>query len=257
MYGGGAAAAADALGSSMVVKSCADGYDGKNQWILRSPEDIKAFDAARADGRDAPFNGGGDYIIEKMIPFEREVSQLSVRAVDGAIFHYPLAENRHINGILSESLVPADADDSIAALAQSYISRIMQSLDYVGVMAVECFVVGDELLVNELAPRVHNSGHWTQAGSTTSQFENHIRAIAGMSLGSTDCQKFSGMFNLIGTERPPHHLLSELISIHWYDKVPRPGRKVGHVNVRSDSREGLEETLRRLQAANIRVLIDK
>ena len=238
------------LGLPLIVKSCSDGYDGKNQWILRKPDDVIAFDRAREN--DPVLRK--DYITEKMIPFECEVSQVSVRTVDGHILHYPLAENRHVNGILGATLVPARVGQSIADLAQSYMTRVMESLDYIGVMAVECFVVGQDLLVNELAPRVHNSGHWTQAGSSTCQFENHIRAIAGLSAGSVGFSGHCGMYNLIGTKTPPKPLLSDRVSLNWYNKTPRQGRKVGHMNVLAASREDLEAELQRLDAEDIRNL---
>lgn len=241
---------ASELGLPLIVKSCSDGYDGKNQRVLRSADDVNAFDAVRE--HDEVYTK--DYITEKMIPFEREVSQVSVRGVGGQIQHYPLAENRHVNGILSESLVPAAGSATVVKLAQAYISKIMSSLDYIGVMAVECFVVGDELLVNELAPRVHNSGHWTQVGGIACQFENHVRAIAGLPLGSTDFSGFAGMFNLIGTASPPQQLISTDVSLNWYNKTPRQGRKVGHMNVLGDSREGVERALQRLREAEVRNL---
>ena len=221
----------------VVVKSCRDGYDGKNQWVLKTPEDVEAF-----SGEESA------YLVERFIPFDREISQVSVRAADGEIRHYPLAENRHQGGILKQSIAPAaDAPQALQAAAQGYIRRIMEQLDYVGVMAVECFVAGDELLVNELAPRVHNSGHWTQSGAATCQFENHVRAVAGLPLGSTESQGVTGMMNLLGTEQIPFGALSDNAKLHWYGKTVRPGRKLGHINVVAEDYASLREQLDKLQ----------
>ena len=179
VYGQSARESVEQLSLPVVVKSCRDGYDGKNQWVLKTQADIEAFEANVATEGYA-----NDHIIEQWIPFSKEVSQVSVRNEKGEILHYPLAENYHDKGILRQSIVPAmDMSDAIIQQAQDNITRLMESLDYVGVMAMECFVVEDGLLVNELAPRVHNSGHWSMTGSQTSQFENHMRAICGLPLG--------------------------------------------------------------------------
>ena len=192
-FGQSAAEAIKALSQPVVVKSCREGYDGKNQWVLKTAEDAEKFDRQLSENVEDI----QDFIIERWVPFDKEVSQVSVRDVNGDIRHYPLTENQHSNGILCKSLAPATAvSDQTIQAAQTNIGRIMQELNYVGVMAMECFLVGESLLVNELAPRVHNSGHWTQSGSKTCQFENHIRAIAGLPLGSTEVYAFAGMYNL-------------------------------------------------------------
>ncbi|TGD73982.1 5-(carboxyamino)imidazole ribonucleotide synthase [Mangrovimicrobium sediminis] len=233
------------LSLPLVAKSCRDGYDGKNQWRLDTPEDVASFD------RQQLYR---DCIIEQRIPFERELSQVSVRSRTGRICHYPLTDNHHENGILVQSVAPAvDVPATIASQAQDMISRIMEALDYVGVMAMECFLVSGELLVNELAPRVHNSGHWTQSGSATSQFENHVRAIAGLELGGTDMHGVCGMLNLIGTQRPPVDLLSASTTLHWYGKTVRPARKLGHVNFRARSHPELVQEIGRFQQSCTRV----
>lgn len=222
VYNQPAAASVEELSLPVVVKSCRHGYDGKNQWVLKTAADVTAFDEQNED----------DYIVEKWIPFDKEISQVSVRSQNGDILHYPLAENRHESGILKASIVPAPAiSGDMAKLAQESLSRIMQDLDYVGVMAMECFVVGDCLLVNELAPRVHNSGHWTQQGSYTCQFENHMRAVCGLTLGDTRNHSVTGMLNLLGTKAPPLDQLAPTSTVHWYNKSVRPGRKLGHVNL--------------------------
>ena len=217
-----AAEAVNTLGYPAVAKSCTEGYDGKNQWVIRSEED-----AARFDGQEDP----SDYIFEQFIPFDREVSLVAARNLQGEVTAYPLAQNSHDKGILRRTIVPApDTSDSLSARALDYITRLLNHLDYVGVLAMECFVHGEELLVNELAPRVHNSGHWSQLGADTCQFENHLRAISGMSLGSTRVDAVAGMENLIGVEYPALSNIGSHSALNWYGKSVRPGRKLGHVN---------------------------
>ena len=240
-YGLPTDSAAKAIPLPVVVKSCREGYDGKNQWVLKSAQDVEAFSRQATEER---------YIVEQWIPFDKEISQVSVRGAGGEIRHYPLAENRHEKGILKQSIVPArEVSESLALAAQEYMARIMTALDYVGVMAMECFVVKDQLLVNELAPRVHNSGHWTQSGSVTCQFENHLRAIAKLPLGSTQHYGVTAMLNLIGIEQPELGVLTEHAKLHWYGKVVRPGRKLGHINLVSEDYTRLQQDLAALQSA--------
>jgi len=222
----------------LIVKSCSDGYDGKAQWRLKTLSDAQAFDEQYSA------SGIGDIIIEKMIPFEREVSLVSVRSSKGEIKHYPLAENHHRQGILEQSIVPApQLDDALVQQAQSYMEKLLSELNYVGVLAMECFQCEGELLVNELAPRVHNSGHWSQLGSVTGQFENHVRAISGLALGSTRCHGVAAMYNLIGNAQAPIEALSGDSSLHWYGKSVRAGRKLGHVNFIADDYASLSDQL--------------
>ena len=225
------------LALPVVAKSCSEGYDGKNQWVIRTEQDAQDFDeVAKQD----------DYIIEQWIPFEREVSQVSVRGIDGDIRHYPLAENQHTSGILTRTIAPApDVNPALIVQAQDYMQRLLEELEYVGVLAMECFVTPKQLLVNELAPRVHNSGHWTQSGSLTSQFENHVRAVAGLPLGSTQAHGVAGMINLIGAAHPPLQSMSERCTVHWYNKSVRAGRKLGHVNFVAESLDGLQQDMAR------------
>ena len=231
VYRESAAEAAAKLSLPLVAKSCRGGYDGKNQQILRTAADVAAFDDRGEHD---------DYIIEQWIPFEREVSIISVRGRDGSIGHYPITENVHESGILKHSIAPArQVPEETVHAAQQYISRVMEATGYVGVMAMECFVVDGGLLVNEIAPRVHNSGHWTQTGCKTSQFENHLRAIAGLPLGGTDNHSIAGMVNLIGSGVPAETALSTHSTLHWYNKTARPGRKLGHVNFCSSSHDEL------------------
>lgn len=224
----------------VVVKSCRWGYDGKNQWVLKTQDDVDAF---------GPDDREDNYIVEQFIPFDREISQVSVRGVNGEVKHYPLAQNHHEGGILKQSIAPApNVSDQLVALAQESISRIMEALDYVGTIAMECFVVGEDLLVNELAPRVHNSGHLTQAGNVTCQFENHIRALCEMPLGSTRSLGATSMLNLIGIEKPSSSVLTENASLHWYDKVVRPGRKLGHINIIANDEASLKAEISSIQS---------
>ena len=216
--------AADQLGLPMVIKTRRLGYDGKGQFVVREPADLdKAWDAI----------GNSALIAEQWVPFDFEVSCIGVRNPEGDIAIYPLARNVHENGILSTSRSPVDAP-ALAERAEGYVRRLLGHLDYVGVLALELFVCGDELLANEFAPRVHNSGHWSIEGSETSQFENHIRAILNRPLGSTASVGHAGMVNLIG-EIPDAARSLEIGVLHDYGKSPRPGRKLGHITVTADS----------------------
>jgi 5-(carboxyamino)imidazole ribonucleotide synthase len=229
------------IGLPAVLKTCRLGYDGKGQWVLRSNEDVER---ANNEIPSAPL------ILEKFVKFTRELSILAVRARDGATSFYPLVENHHRSGILRLSLAPAPRlTETLQREAEDTARRILESLDYVGVLAIELFECDGHLLANEMAPRVHNSGHWTIEGAVTSQFENHLRAVSGLPLGVTRALGFSAMLNLIG-ELPD---ASELLALpdahlHLYGKSPRPGRKVGHVTLRADSMVQLEQRLRQLPA---------
>ena len=224
------------IGLPAVLKTRRFGYDGKGQYVIRTSSDVEpAWQKL----------GGRPLILEGYVPFDRELSLLAVRGRDGTIATYPLVENEHRDGILHRSIAPAgDTGEELSERAAEYASRILGELDYVGVLAIEWFQDGPRLLVNEMAPRVHNSGHWTIEGATTSQFENHVRAVCGLPLGRCDCQGFSAMFNFIGSvpvvadvlKHPEAHL-------HDYGKTPRPGRKVGHVTLRANSAEELSEKL--------------
>lgn len=223
--------AAERLSLPLIAKSCRDGYDGKNQRVLKSMRDVINFDATA---------NRQDFIIEQWVPFEKELSIISARDIEGNVSHYPITENVHENGILKHSIAPAQyVSEEQSLTAQDYITRIMHNTEYVGVMAMECFVVEGRLLVNEIAPRVHNSGHWTQTGCKTSQFENHLRAISGLPLGSTDYHCVSGMVNLIGKKVPSKAAFSIDSTMHWYNKTERPGRKLGHVNFSGVSHDEL------------------
>ena len=216
------------VGLPAVLKTRRLGYDGKGQAVLRSASDAdQAWQAV----------GGAPSILEGWAPFSRELSVLAARGRDGSVRTYPLVENRHRDGILRVSLAPAaDGPDGVVselqASAERYAAAILTELDYVGLLAIELFLVDGRLVANELAPRVHNSGHWTIEGAATSQFEQHLRAVLGLPLGSAEARGWSGMVNLIGAAPALDNLLAaEGAHIHLYGKVPRPGRKLGHATV--------------------------
>jgi 5-(carboxyamino)imidazole ribonucleotide synthase len=218
------AAAVDALGLPVVIKTRRLGYDGKGQFIIRKHGDLD--EAWKKLGSNA-------LIAEQWVNFDYEVSCIGARNVDGEIVIYPLSHNVHEDGILRTSRSPVDAP-ALAERAEAYVRRLLNHLNYVGVLALELFVCGDELLANEFAPRVHNSGHWTIEGSATSQFENHLRAVTNQPLGPTTSIGHAGMINLIGTI--PESARSQREGyLHVYGKAPRPGRKLGHITVITDT----------------------
>jgi 5-(carboxyamino)imidazole ribonucleotide synthase len=247
------AEAAALMGLPAVLKSRRLGYDGKGQAVIARPGEIES--AWNAIGRRAA-------ILEPVVAFDRELSIVAVRSRDGQVAAYPLVENLHVGGILRRSRAPARRFAAkIQDIAEAYARAMLFELDYVGVMAVELFQVGDELLANEFAPRVHNSGHWTIEGTETSQFENHLRAICGLPLGSTAPTGQCVMFNLIG-EVPDLAALEDIpeAHVHQYGKEPRPGRKLGHVTVVAENRESLKRLALQVEAivddASVRDLSD-
>ncbi len=239
--------ALDHLGFPAILKTRRFGYDGKGQHAIQAPAD-----AETAWGELA----GVPLLLEGFVPFERELSQLAVRGRDGATAFYPLVENHHEGGILRRSLAPAPGTNgTLQNLACEYGTRVLQALNYVGVLAIEFFCRGGELIANEMAPRVHNSGHWTIEGAQTSQFENHLRAVLGWPLGSTALVQPCAMFNLIG-QLPDCQALLSLpdVHVHLYGKTPRPGRKLGHVTVRAANQRQLREKLQRVSGVGRREL---
>ena len=217
-------AAAETLGPSAILKTTRLGYDGKGQVKLTTPEYIPA---AWASMNDAPC------VLEGFVAFDREVSVIAARGLDGSVACFDPGENVHREGILRTTTVPAKLSPGQRADAILLAARILNALDYVGVMGVELFVTPKGLLVNEIAPRVHNSGHWTQAGCTVDQFEQHIRAVVGLPLGDGNRYADVVMENLIGDDvlRVPDLLKARDTAVHLYGKgAPRPGRKMGHVN---------------------------
>lgn len=228
------------LGMPGVLKTRRFGYDGKGQAVIGSEADVEAAWSSL---------GGKPLILEGFVPFERELSILSVRGRDGYVAFYPLVENHHREGILRLSIAPApDTTLEMQAKAEGYARSVLEALDYVGVLAIELFQVGGELLANEMAPRVHNSGHWTIEGTQTSQFANHLRAILGLPLGSTSPLGYSAMLNIIGDLPDPAQVLAvPNAHLHLYGKEPRPGRKIGHITLREDDEDTLAEGIERLR----------
>jgi len=223
------------LGQLAIVKRRVGGYDGRGQWRLRSGEE-----------NTLPQDCYGECIVEQGINFSGEVSLVGARGHDGKTVFYPLTHNLHQDGILRTSVVLPQPDAALQQQAENMLSAIMNELNYVGVMAMECFVVSEGLLINELAPRVHNSGHWTQNGASYSQFEMHLRAILGLPLPKPVVSTPSVMVNLIGTDVSEKWLSLPLVNLHWYEKDVRPGRKVGHLNLNDASASLLKDNLNAL-----------
>ena len=228
--------AVEELGLPIVVKTRRLGYDGKGQFVVRDRADI---DVAWRTLGSTPL------IAEEWVAFDFEVSCIAARSVSGEVAIYPLARNVHKGGILHTSTSPVDAP-ALAEHAETYVRRMQEHLDYVGVLALEMFVRDDGLLANEFAPRVHNSGHWSIEGSATSQFENHLRAILDQPLGSVANVGHAGMVNLIGRIPDAARSLEHGI-LHDYGKSPRPGRKLGHITVTAETaaaRDSLVDIIR-------------
>jgi 5-(carboxyamino)imidazole ribonucleotide synthase len=223
-------AAIERIGLPGVLKTRRLGYDGKGQAVLRKKADVE-----RAWHELGSRDGGQPLLYENLVPFDHEVSVICVRGADGAVAFYPLCLNVHRAGILRLTRAPFD-NAALTRRAQNAARKLLEHFNYVGVLAIEFFVRRGQLIANEMAPRVHNSGHWTIEGAETSQFENHVRAIAGMPLGSTRARGHSAMINLIG-ELPARDTLLAQAGLHWHDygKEPRPGRKLGHLTLVEDS----------------------
>lgn len=228
--------AIEKIGYPAILKTRTQGYDGKGQSVLKSAADLKS---AWEKLDDLPA------IVEGFVKFSREVSIVAVRSISGELAFYPLSENVHKGGILrvSQSL----QNDPMQEKAQDYATRLMNELKYVGVLALELFEVGGELVANEFAPRVHNSGHWTIEGAETSQFENHLRAILDLPLGSTAAVHHVAMVNFIGGKPENEEVLKiPNAHLHLYGKAPRKGRKIAHATVRAKTVEELEPLKKRL-----------
>jgi 5-(carboxyamino)imidazole ribonucleotide synthase len=210
------------IGLPGVLKTRRLGYDGKGQFVLRQPADLdRAWDAL----------GKAPLLYENLVPFDAEVSVIAVRGTDGAVAFYPLNLNVHREGILRLTRAPY-GNAALTRQAQRAAKKLLEHFKYVGVLTIEFFVKRGKLIANEMAPRVHNSGHWTIEGAETSQFENHVRAIAGLPLGSTRPRGHSAMINLVGEMPTRDRLLAET-GLHWHDygKSARPGRKLGHLTL--------------------------
>jgi len=232
------AAIAD-LGLPCILKTRRLGYDGKGQFRIKVPADAEA--AWATLGAQAATVG---LILEAFVPFQREISVVAVRARDGEFKSWALTENWHVDGVLSASLAPATDTADFETEALECARKVAVALDYVGVFALELFLCNGRLLANEMAPRVHNSGHWTIEGAETSQFQNHLRAVLGLPLGSTRSIGVSCMLNWIGELPDAAPVLADTCG-HWHDygKQARAGRKVGHATLRADSPQALASSL--------------
>lgn len=225
------------VGLPAVLKTRRLGYDGKGQAVLRKPEDL---DVAWEKLGKQPL------ILEAFVPFERELSCIVVRGKRGELAFYPVVENVHRDGILR--VATPRLQDPLQAEAEDYARRVVEHLGYVGVLAFEFFVAGGHLLANEIAPRVHNSGHWSIEGAECSQFENHLRAITGLPLGSTALRGHSAMVNYIGRAPADADVAAIAgVHIHHYGKTPKPQRKVGHATITAPDAKTLQERVARLQ----------
>ncbi|MDN2660708.1 5-(carboxyamino)imidazole ribonucleotide synthase [Neptunomonas sp. CHC150] len=232
-----AASLYSALGDTVLLKRRTGGYDGRGQYWLKN-----------AESTQVPEDFLNQSIAEQKIPFDEEVSLVGARDKDGNLFFYPLTLNLHLDGILMASVSPLSRLAQLQPVAESMLGKLLTSLNYVGVMAMECFRVGDQLMVNELAPRVHNSGHWTQAGASISQFEYHVRAVAGLTLAPARIKAQTVMINLIGVERNDGWLGVEGAELYWYGKEVRAGRKLGHINVCAPKQSDLCASLHQLSS---------
>lgn len=254
--------ACEQLGFPIVLKTSRGGYDGKGQFVVKSEMDIDTAwselgDAVSGKGNLAPIPA--PLIAEGFVHFSREVSIIAARGQDGRIRAYDLVENHHHHGILAKTQAPAVGTSHLLATAQSAIETLMTHLDYVGIMALELFISkdadgNDTILANEIAPRVHNSGHWSIEGAVTSQFENHIRAVVGLPLGDTDNVHPSIMVNVLGK----YPSVAEVLTIdgthyHSYHKEEREDRKIGHITLMPNDVADLDEAL----AALVKVLPNK
>jgi 5-(carboxyamino)imidazole ribonucleotide synthase len=239
------------LGLPLVLKSALSGYDGKGQFRLKDECDIDVvWQEIEAFLKESAAEQA--MVAEQFIAFDREVSLVGARDAQGQVSVYPITENIHTDGVLSVSLA-FENESNVQQQAQQMFNAIAKELNYVGVLAIEFFQKDDKLLVNEIAPRVHNSGHWTQQGTVCSQFENHLRAVCGMPLGNTDLLHPTCMINILGEDSLNQQLLAiPGLAIHWYGKSKRPGRKMGHLNIIAETPAQLTEKLRQAAA-----LLDK
>jgi 5-(carboxyamino)imidazole ribonucleotide synthase len=229
------------LGEKLIIKASRDGYDGYGQWRMSNASQLVELkqQLSELDLQKVPL------VVEKMLNFERELSLVGVRSVSGQIAYYPLAENLHYQGQLHVSVAPAPhVNEALNQQAQDIFNKLAEALDYVGVLAVEFFQMGDQLLVNEIAPRVHNSGHWSMQGADTCQFENHLRAISDLPLGATKVLTPTAMINIIGCDDFSMDVLNiQGCHLHLYGKIVRAKRKMGHFNLCADSYAALGHKL--------------
>jgi 5-(carboxyamino)imidazole ribonucleotide synthase len=224
------------VGLPAILKTRRLGYDGKGQAVIRERADLERAWVTVA---------GAPSLLERLVSFSRELSIIAVRSATGEVAFYPLVENHHSEGMLRFSLAPApNIDAAVQRRAEDYARSVLNELDYVGVLAIEFFETPDGLMANEMAPRVHNSGHWTIEGADTSQFENHLRAVTGMELGSTEVHGVCGMVNVIGRE-PDVAGLRQIpnVHVHMYGKTPAPRRKLGHITVTAADMQGVTRAI--------------
>lgn len=233
-------AALGELAKPVFLKTEEEGYDGYNQFKITEENQSETLKRIEYPGQ---------WVAEEGIPFDREISFIAARTKNGEMEYYPPAENYHHSGTLLTSIAPAkDVSKNMIETGQGYLKAMMDHLDYVGVMCVECFAWGEKLLVNEIAPRVHNSGHWTSKGALTSQFENHVRAVSGLALGATEADEVSGMLNLLGVTLTAEEACDKTTFLKLYGKSVRPRRKLGHVTVMAKDYQEVQtrlETLRK------------
>lgn len=240
-----------ALGPKLILKTSRDGYDGYGQWRIFSEQELQTTcdELANFDFAHMPL------VAEQCIIFEREVSMLGVSGLDSdgnnnQRCYYPITENHHGAGQLVLSLAPApNVSAELQKQAQEIHDKIATELEYLGVLAIEFFQVGEQLLVNEIAPRVHNSGHWTQQGCAASQFENHIRGVLGLPLGDASTKQKVAMVNYVGEAKPSNQMLAiNNAYLHWYDKEVRAKRKMGHINLVAETDEELQTLISKVRA---------
>jgi 5-(carboxyamino)imidazole ribonucleotide synthase len=232
--------AVENIGLPAMLKTATDGYDGKGQFLIQSDSQLdQAWESM----------SGVESILEGFVNFKRELSLVAVRGVDNSHEYYPLVENSHHNGILRLTIAPAqNISPKLQQQAESYMRSLLDEMNHVGVLTIELFETDNNLVVNEMAPRVHNSGHWTIEGARTSQFENHIRAITETPLGDTSCShKYSAMINIIGEQGPIDKALTlKNAHLHLYNKTEREGRKLGHITITANALDDLNASLETL-----------
>jgi 5-(carboxyamino)imidazole ribonucleotide synthase len=230
------------LGLPLVIKTAKEGYDGKGQWRLQSAADVATAWPQIAEVIAAS-NGQQAVVAEVFVNFDREISMIGARNAAGQIKAFPLTQNHHSDGVLALSVALSE-QPALQHKAEAIFSAIAEQLDYVGVLAIEFFDCQGELLVNEIAPRVHNSGHWTQQGCISSQFDMHMRAICNMQLGDTALIQPTAMINILGEDTIDEAIYAlDGVTVHWYGKSKRAGRKMGHINVSASSYDQLLATI--------------